>query len=226
MKLNIFSIENEIDFMNNSIWRMIINNKGLFVHMVSRFNDLCCGVETYEKITLYTDEENIRWDKSVAMIINPWDISVFEKALQNTLYKYVDKEIIECNELVNFQKSITKINGIINNIISDVNLDIEIKNITVMDYLKILGLKTNLSCGTPFINIINFINAIPYLKQYKLLIIINSDFVFKESELLEIYKEARYNGINILTVNYGEFERKLEYESIIYIDKDFCEMLY
>lgn len=226
MKLNFFSLENGIDFSKNNVWRMFIYNQGMFVNTINNLNNLCGGVESDEKISLYKDDNIIRWDKEVAFIVNPWSIEEYEKSLQTSLHKYIEKEVIQLDRLSDFQEKINEINNILSDTISEINLDIIYKNIMVADYLKAIGLKANMCVGNAYDNIINFVNAMSYVNNYILIILVNSNIYFNKNELIEIFKQVRYNEVNVLTIDMCGFEEKLEDESIILIDEDFCEKLY
>lgn len=226
MKLNFFSLENGIDFSKNNVWRMFIYNQGMFVNTINNLNNLCGGVESDEKISLYKDDNIIRWDKEVAFIVNPWSIEEYEKSLQTSLHKYIEREVIQLDRLSDFQEKINEINNILSDTISEINLDIIYKNIMVADYLKAIGLKANMCVGNAYDNIINFVNAMSYVNNYILIILVNSNIYFNKNELIEIFKQVRYNEVNILTIDMCGFEEKLEDESIILIDEDFCEKLY
>ncbi len=55
------------------------------------------------------------------------------------------------------------------------------------------------------------------------LIFANLKSYFEKEELVEIYKYAVYNEVNVLTLEHGECEQPLSYEHIIYMDNDFEE---
>ncbi len=226
MKLNFFSMENEIDFSRNNVWRFLIENKGMFINVINNINNLCNGIEVDDKISIYQGESVVRWDKEVILIINPWYMQEYEKRIQSDINKYIEREIIQEEKLSDFQIKVNEINNIFYDVLSEINLDITYKNIMIADYVKAMGLKVNIGEGSAYNNIINLINSMSYIKGYKLIILVNSNIYFKEDELIEIIKQIRYNETNILMIDKDCFEGKLADESVLYIDEDFCERTY
>ncbi|MBZ9607279.1 type II-A CRISPR-associated protein Csn2 [Clostridium estertheticum] len=78
----------------------------------------------------------------------------------------------------------------------------------------------------PFDNIMGIFDLVSTFKLYKVIIVVNAKCYFKEEELEEIYKAAKYRNINLLLIE-SIIDAQLKYlENKLSIDNDYDEFIF
>ena len=74
---------------------------------------------------------------------------------------------------------------------------------------------------------VKFLKILSELCGYKIIFVVGLHTVFTQDEIIEIYKEVCLNKINIINIEYQQFNNlsTKNYREIVYIfDKDNCEI--
>ena len=74
---------------------------------------------------------------------------------------------------------------------------------------------------------IKFLKILTELCGYKIIFVVGLHTVFTQEEIIEIYKEVCLNKINIINIEYQQFNNlsNENYKEIVYIfDEDNCEI--
>ncbi|MEG1142104.1 MAG: type II-A CRISPR-associated protein Csn2 [Clostridia bacterium] len=227
IKLKVFHIENDIDFDENYINVLEIENKKMFTQFIYSLNRLINYTEESEEIILLDGNKKLSICKEVMLVYDLFNININEGKILKILYQDIEYqyklEHAEINLLEKFSDIIKNINYI------TLNYDFEFeykREITIKELLKAISFKFNNNYyDNPFDNIIAIFDLIATFKLYKVIILVNIKCYFKEEELIEIYKAAKHRNLNLLIIE-PIVDEKLKYlENKLSIDNDYDEFI-
>ena len=69
------------------------------------------------------------------------------------------------------------------------------------------------------------IDIIHYFKMAKILFLVNVKSFLSNAELVELYKYSKYKKVDLLLLENGPEKEVLEYERVLFVDRDFDEFL-
>lgn len=124
-----------------------------------------------------------------------------------------------------FLDSYRKCISIAENYLIELPFETEVKNeVSISDFLKNISVKVvDNTSQSLYDKVFKIIDIAGMVNPKGVLIFANLKSYFEKEELVEIYKYAVYNEVNVLTLEHGECEQPLSYEHIIYMDNDFEE---
>lgn len=223
MNMKIEYFDNLIDFTNNEINVLEIENKKYFYRFV---NDLysICNVGMAEDINFFENQEEKKMTNKVKVFIDYFDFKFDSKKYITEIAKYVNDMVDEESKYsltVLYNKIIKIYNKILNNIDLPLTVenDISIESITKLININISSKKELLD------NLMLLVDLERTLKTNCLLVFVNLKQYLNKAELIELYKYAIYNNINILLVDSQCYGVTLEYEKKIIIDESLDEFM-
>lgn len=224
--MRIFSLDNEIHFDDSHIPVIHICNKGYYSKLISNLNSLCEDREVDEKIVLLENEKILEFSKEVLLLIDIFSFDYNQKKITNKIYKDIEQTYnLEYDKHSTFTDAINKVNTDLDDIIMEYSFELERKeNIEIQDYLKLIGLRVQQPLiKTVYERMVSIIDIIAFTELCKLLILVNAKLYLEETELIELYKYARYNRVDLLLIEYGNADYSIDYEKILLIDEDYEE---
>ena len=225
MKLKINGLENEILFNENECNVLICKDKKFFRHIIETLNDKINGLESNEIFLLDDNNEEIKIDKSIYLIIDIFNIDYNNKKILNKIYNIISDRV-ELSKEIEMNDIIIKLRNYLIEEINEIPFEFIMKDeLDVKEILKLFDLKIDKENYTNTIEKIELlIDIISTLKIADILVIPNMKTYLTDEEIIEIYKYSLYNNVKILSIE-KEFTSKLKYENILLIDQNFDEML-
>ena len=228
MILKIFSFENDIDFSKNHINVLQIQNKKLFVKMVSSFNNMCKGlsVECDEVITLLEQDEIVDFTKNVLFVVDFLNFDFNQRRIQTVLYQYIDKIIkLEPEILSNINNLQDSIHIEFMSIMEEFPFEILCKkDSSILDILKMYGIRIKANVDEKIIEkLFKLVELVQCLDLAKLIILVNVKQYLDSDEIVEFYKYCVYNNVKLLVLERGSEVSPLERERILFVDENFDE---
>lgn len=224
MKLNIKYIDNHIEFKNDKIPSIEIENKKYFYRLVKDLYSIYQG-NIIEDIMLLDDHnQEINIVNKLKIFINFFDFDLDTKKYTNDLAKYISKTMSDENKnlLLNQYKKIANIYKRILNEIDlplYINSDVSIENIT--KFMKInINIKNDL-----LENIFMLIDLENVFQTHNILVLINIKQYLSKQELEELYKYAIYNQVKLLLIDSQSYGTTLKNENKLIIDKSLDEFM-
>lgn len=223
MNMNIDYFDNKIAFNGDYINVVEIENKKYFYRFVKDIYTISAEGMTND-ITFFEDNKEKNVNGKIKVFSDFFNFEFDSKKYSNDISKYVSTNIDdgERNVLLSLCNKIVKIyTKILNNIDLPLNVDtdITIENITKFvkvsirnsnELLESLLLLIDLERVLLTKNILFFVN----LKQY-----------LSKTELLELYKYAIYNKIEIVLIDSQGYGGTMKYEKKYIIDENLDEFM-
>lgn len=228
MTLKIFSFENDIDFAENHINVLQIQNKKLFAKIVSSFNNMCNGLsaESDETITLLEQDEIVNFTKNVLFVVDFLNFDFNQRRIQTVLYQYIDKLFkLEPEMLSNVNNLQDSIHIELMSIMEEFPFETLCKkDISILDILKMYGVRIKANANEKIIEkLFKIVELVQCLDLAKLIIIVNVKQYLDSDELVEFYKYCVYNNVKLLLLERGSEVSLLERERILFVDENFDE---
>ena len=194
--------------------------------MIRDLQTLHYGLSTDEKIILVEENKILDWKKDVLLMMDYFHYDSHQKFISNAIVEYVERAYnIDTERKVQLLNMLNECNLNVNDILSELPFAVESKqSVEIADFMKILDIKAENTVGNSMQeNIFHIIDIVAFTRCVKLVIMINLKMFLDQNELIEVYKYAVYNEVNILLVEGKEIGEQLELEKLLCIDKDFFE---
>lgn len=224
MKIKINYLENMILLNNEKIMSIEIENKSYFYRIVSNLYSIING-DIQEDITIYdNDNKELNISNKIKIFVDFFNIDFDSKKYTNDINKYIINEMDE-NDKVNLIKSYNKLISTFLKILNKSELPLQIlEEITIDNIIKNLKLTIN-SKNTLLENLMLIIELEKTLKTNNLLIFINLKQYLNNQELIELYKYAIYNSINIILIDSQCYGTTINYENKLIVDSNLNEFM-
>ncbi|MBU3193411.1 type II-A CRISPR-associated protein Csn2 [Clostridium algidicarnis] len=228
IKLSVFPLENDIEFSENYVNILEIENKKMFSQFVYSLNRIINYNEESEEVILLEGNKRLSISKDVMLIHDLFNIDVNESKILKALHLDIENQYKQEYSEVNLLEKFNDVIKNINDIISSYDFEFEYKKeITIKELLKTINFKFDSNYyDNPFDNIMCIFDLVSTFNLYKVIIVVNAKCYFEEEELEEIYKAAKYRNINLLIIE-PIIEVQLKYlENKLSIDNDYDEFIF
>ena len=208
----------DIEFEENISNTLVLENRQ---HMIDVIQNLILQLKGDEGDFVLSAEKNVKFDKVVEFIANPFEIDFNNKKIVTKLFEQLIAVASECVEEYNFNNG--KIVGTLDDICSKIeyynveyNLEYEWKSIFKLYNVRI-GENYNSLCE----KIEEYVKVLADILHIKLLIFLNIKEYLTEEEIDNLQKICFYKKIFLLLIE-SEERFVLDNEKTFIIDKDRC----
>ena len=225
MKLKINGFENEIQFDEEYINVLTVNNSKCFSHIIGILNDKINGIESNEIFLLDEKNQEIKMDKKAYIVLDIFNIDYNSRKVLNKIYDII-AENIEKNQDYEVEKMVMQLRNYIIQEINELPFEFVMKSeLEIPEILKLYNLKIDDVNYTSILEKVEIlIDIISTLKVTDILIIPNLKLFLSSEELVELYKYSLYNNVKLLLIERNN-EEQLKYEKNIIIDENFCDFI-
>ena len=223
MKLKLNGFENEIEFEEETVNVISVNNVECFRNIISSINSKILGEEINEVFLLNDEKEELDMNKEVLMVLDVFNIDYNSKKILSKIYELIEEKIV-MNQDLEIDNKIFELRNYIVEEINELPFEFIMKDeIKIMDILKMYSLKIDSDNYNKLTEKIEFlIDIISTLKIAKILIIPNMKLFLTDEEVVEVYKYSLYNYVNLLIIERND-RKKLKYEKKLVIDENFYD---
>lgn len=223
MKLKLNGFENEIEFEEEMVNVISVNNVECFRNIITSINSKILGEEINEVFLLNDEKEELDMNKEVLMVLDVFNIDYNSKKILSKIYELIEEKIV-MNQDFEIDNKIFELRNYIIEEINELPFEFIMKDeIKIMDILKMYSLKIDSDNYNKLTEKIEFlIDIISTLKIAKILIIPNMKLFLTDEEVVEVYKYSLYNNVNLLIIERND-RKKLKYEKKIVIDENFYD---
>lgn len=225
MKLKINGFENEIQFDEEYINVLTVNNSKCFSHIIGILNDKINGIESNEIFLLDEKNQELKMDKKAYIVLDIFNIDYNSRKVLNKIYDII-AENIENNQDYEVDKMVMELRNYIIQEINELPFEFVMKSeLEIPEILKLYNLKIDDENYTSILEKVEIlIDIISTLKVADILIIPNLKLFLSNEELVELYKYSLYNNVKLLLIE-RDNEKHLKYEKNIIIDENFCDFI-
>ena len=218
--------QRKIEVEDNIIYTLVFENKKYYRENIIELINQHKGNEG--SYILSNDNKEISFDKNSYIITDIFNIDINNKKVLSKIYSSLLKEIVE--DISNYNELSTNIRVYFEKLIFNSSLEIEQgEEIDMSSLLKLGDFKVHVENDDILEKFVKFLKVLTELCGCKIIFVVGLHNIFTKGEIIKIYKEACLNKINIINIEYQQFNNlsNENYKEIVYIfDKDNCEILY
>ena len=216
--------QRKIEIEDNIIYTLVFENKKYYRENIIELINQHKGNEG--RFILSNDNKEISFDKNSYIITDIFNIDINNKKVLSKIYSSLLKEIVE--DISSYNELSTNIKVYFEKLIFNSSLEIEQgEEIDMSSLLKLGDFKIHVEQDDILEKFIKFLKVLIELCGCKIIFVVGLHTVFTQDEIIEIYKEVCLNKINIINIEYQQFNNlsTKNYREIVYIfDKDNCEI--
>lgn len=223
MKLVHPDIESQIEFNENEIQILVIENKSAFAKYTKMLFDQVNGVEG--EFVLSNEGKLQKISKSMDILFDYYSLQVNSRKVLPKLYANVK---IEMNS-GEYYKTTTELASIICNyfeeIIDVMQLPLEYNaNFDLSGILKVVDMRIHSDPETLTEKLIDYMLAMKEFLGVNYFIFVGLKNYFPKEELEQLYQEIAYQKYGVLLIEGDAREKSMQYENYHIIDQDLCEI--
>lgn len=216
--------QRKIEVEDNIIYTLVFENKKYYRENIIELINQHKGNEG--SYILSNDNKEISFDKNSYIITDIFNIDINNKKVLSKIYSSLLKEIVE--DISNYNELSTNIRVYFEKLIFNSSLEIEQgEEIDMSSLLKLGDFKVHVENDDILEKFVKFLKVLTELCGCKIIFVVGLHNIFTKGEIIKIYKEACLNKINIINIEYQQFNNlsNENYKEIVYIfDKDNCEI--
>ena len=216
--------QRKIKIEDNIIYTLVFENKKYYRENIIELINQHKGNEG--SYILSNDNKEISFDKNSYIITDIFSIDINNKKILTKIYSSLLKEIVE--DISSYNELSTNIRLYFEKLIFNSSLEIEQgEEIDMSSLLKLGDFKLYVEQDDILEKFVKFLKVLTELWGCKIIFVVGLHTVFTQDEIIEIYKEVCLNKINIINIEYQQFNNlsTKNYREIVYIfDKDNCEI--
>ena len=216
--------QRKIEIEDNIIYTLVFENKKYYRENIIELINQHKGNEG--SFILSNDNKEISFDKKSYIITDIFNIDINNKKVLSKIYSSLLKEIVE--DISSYNELSTNIRVYFEKLIFNSSLEIEQgEEIDMSSLLKLGDFKIHVENDDILEKFLKFLKVLSELCSYKIIFVVGLHTVFTQDEIIEIYKEVCLNKINIINIEYQQFNNlsNENYKEIVYIfDGDNCEI--
>ena len=216
--------QRKIEIEDNIIYTLVFENKKYYRENIIELINQHKGNEG--SFILSNDNKEISFDKKSYIITDIFNIDINNKKVLSKIYSSLLKEIVE--DISSYNELTTNIRVYFEKLIFNSSLEIEQgEEIDMSSLLKLGDFKIHVENDDILEKFLKFLKVLSELCSYKIIFVVGLHTVFTQDEIIEIYKEVCLNKINIINIEYQQFNNlsNENYKEIVYIfDGDNCEI--
>lgn len=219
MKLTYYCFEQPIEFAENSVNVLIIENSKMFREILSM---LLSESEGYDTELILSDSKTLSIEKYVELILSPFSLDLNNKKILNKLNDYLAKSLDSYEEKYNsLAYSMNQFGSDLTMLSQYSVIYSEIQN--VQQIIKALDFK--IDDDLPINErIIEYMRLNRNLLGKKLFIFVGLKSYFAEEELKLFYKDIIAEKFDVLLIEGHQYSYIIDTEKIRIIDNDLCEL--
>ena len=223
MKLNVKYFENSIVFNNTETNVLEIENKAMFYRFIRDLHSInSYGV--YEDIQFFGEDTEINMINKLKIYVDFFDFQFDSKKSINDISKYVSSSVNE-EDKDKIKSLYNKIIKSYEKILNEIDLPLCVDNEFNFDNLSKL-IKIAIETKDELLdNLLLLIDLERVMKSKCLLVFVNFKQYLSKNELIELYKYAIYNNVNIFLVDSQSYGVTLKYEKKLIIDDNLDEFV-
>ena len=216
--------QRKIEIEDNIIYTLVFENKKYYRENIIELINQHKGNEG--SYILSNDNKEISFDKNSFIITDIFSIDINSKRVLTKIYNLLLKELVE--DISSYNELSTNIRVYFEKLIFNSSLEIEQgEEIDMCSLLKLGDFKIHVEQDDVLEKFVKFLKVLTELCGCKIIFVVGLHTVFTQDEIIEIYKEVCLNKINIINIEYQQFNNlsTKNYREIVYIfDKDNCEI--
>ena len=216
--------QRKIEIVENTIYTLVFENKKYYRENIK---ELISQHKGNEGNFIYSNDNNeISFEKSSYIITDIFNIEINSKKILTKIYNSLLKQIID--DTVEYNELTTHIRAYFEKLIFNSPFEVEQgEEIDINSLLKLGDFRIHIEEDDILEKFIKFLKVLVQLFGINIIFIVGLHNVFTDEEIKEIYKEVCVNKINIINIEYRQFDNLSDenyIEKVYIFDKENCEI--
>ncbi len=221
MKLVFPQISAPIEFRENVLNSLVIENQPLFRSLIEDFHCQINGFDGFSVLSLNNSPVDIA--KNVELITSFVPFELNRKSLIGKIISSLEKTAINETHYVRTSQLLSSIEKYIEDLTFEYPCDLECSKITVSALLKMVGLQIHEEMGNSLDKIIDYMELVREFEKDKLFIFVNMRSYYSDEQMEAFVQTVISHKYKILLLDASEHCR-LRDEKRVIIDADLCEI--
>lgn len=199
------AINLNFDFLDSPI--TLKNLTSLVIENTQVFTQVVQAIQNYSGsagfIKIYNDDFRDLKENELVKITDVLGFELNSAAILKTMYQDIETQINDKPESKSeIEFYLNKATKIIEDELLEFELDVESDEIQIQEALKVLGVKIEVMTDTIFERLFEIIQVFKYLKNKKLLILINVGVYLLETEMAQLSEYITLQNMDVLMVDH------------------------
>ena len=215
----------QIEFKENIVNLMVIEDKKVFREYIGELYSQCMDLNDSGRFVLSNEEKEIKLSKKVEIILDFYSLDINNKKIITKVYNKLKEISTEEDMYVETGKINSEIVRYVDKIvdISDYPLEFSI-DIDIVDLFKMANVKFLKDYTSELDRICDYISVVNEITGKDIFIFVNFRDFFELDELEEFYKFITYKKIFLIMIENEINDVCNEFEKVFVLDKDLCEI--
>lgn len=193
ISINFPVLEEKLTLEESNI--LVIESRKLFAKLTQSLYMF----DEQEELKIFDESYKNFSASDILWISDVYSFDVNSAPILKAIYASIERDL---NEKLEVKTKVEKLAGDITKLLSyeflEQDLDLEYDDITILELIKVLGVKVEVKTDTPLDRIFEIMKVFKFIAKKKLLIFQNIGVYFSEEELNSILEYAKLSNINLL----------------------------
>ena len=224
MNLKVNYFENNIVLESDKVQVIEIENKKMFFRFINNLYEIKNGFKLNELFFYNDNNDELDLSNKLEIYTNFFDLDLNSKKNINNLTKFIINNLTD-NEKDNIFNIYKKVYKNLISILNNIDLPLSISDsLNVEDIIKLSKISINVK-NDLLENLLLIIDLEKIFKVNNVLFCINLKQYLNKDELLEFYKYAIYNNVNIVLIDSQGYGVPINFEKKLIIDSELEEFM-
>lgn len=224
MNLEIHPLDHSIPFDDESVIILAIDNQRLYRELIESFVQTLRGETAPIIMQLYEAGECLVLEKELLLITDVFSFDFKQRTLVTKIYKQLEKRYHVSKEADIIDQKIVELRSLIVDQLQGSLIELTVDDATSLaNIYKMFNLRIDIEETTMLQRLLAVIDVIAELALVRVLVLNNIRSYFNENELIELYKYALYQKVNLLLIEPHHQAKAIRYEKTLHIDEDYVE---
>ncbi|MDY3828405.1 MAG: type II-A CRISPR-associated protein Csn2 [Clostridium sp.] len=214
----------EIELKENIVSVIVVEEVNLRLSMIDELYSQIMGKDGNWLLT--ENEKDYELGKKVEIILEPFSLELNNRKVKTKLYQDI-KNIAQDYSFSQGLELHSHICNYLESLLERIPYPVKYEEEwNILELLKAYGVEIDEECDSICDKIFNYIKLINHVCGISIFITVNIKQYLTEEQILELYKIAIYNKIQLVLIEFNMINRKLDCEEIYILDKDRCIISY
>lgn len=214
----------EIELKENIVSVIVVEEVNLRLSMIDELYSQIMGKDGNWLLT--ENEKDYELGKKVEIILEPFSLDLNNRKVKTKLYQDI-KNIAQDYSFSQGLELHSHICNYLENLLERIPYPVKYEEEwNILELLKAYGVELDEECDSICDKIFNYIKLINHVCGISIFITVNIKQYLTEEQILELYKIAMYNKIQLVLIEFNMINGKLDCEEIYILDKDRCIISY
>lgn len=223
MNLLLYNCDNNIILTEDKIVVLEVENPKVFVNII---RDVIEQVFPAREIA-FEENNSVVKSKDMICVIDHIGFDISTKTLLTKIYKHIENTLnIDLSCKAQYEQLVNEFRNNLLKLFVDIDIDFDSENAEIKDALGIIKLIPMFDSESILDKLLQYINICAELKLCKIIVLVNAKSYLNVDELKQLYIHSLYKKQTLVLLENVHREQLLENERKVFIDNDFCDIIY